>query len=237
MPHELDHDRDKHSLFLPMLHGPFEGYQMRVTSLFVRRSVYFAFFGQALAVDVSQIRYESSSVLGLVALGSRQPNLDMQAEDFGEEQVRQTRVARLAAEERGKQENLAELTNEIQAQHEKLSSLSAQLKEYKGRLQQATQNESERRQKEVEEKVRLDRLIIEQRANLDLLAVKETEQLSQLEELTIIEQAQKHRLEHLAELLRERQERCDQLAVEERERQARLDSLAGGRRLERAPPA
>ena len=232
IPHDLDHDRDKRSLFLPTLHGSLESDQTRITSLFVRRSVYFAFFGQRLAVDINQIRQESFGILEPVTDGHRQSDLDMETEHFNELAM-QTRVALLATEEREKQENLEELTREIQEQGEKLSSLWAQLKECEGRLQKVVQDESVRRQEQVDEQVRLDHLIIEQRAKLDLLVAKEAEQLGQLGTLTISEQAQKHELGRLGDLLQERRTRCDQLAAEERERQATLDSFAETQKLER----
>ena len=114
----------KHLLFLPRLYGPLE--TMQVTSFFVRRSVYFAFFGQALTTDLSQAEHESSHVPVFVPPGRRCSSVELQA---------------VESEERERRENLARLTRETQEQQEKLSNLSAKCRDCEARLQQLTQTE------------------------------------------------------------------------------------------------
>ncbi|KAM4063563.1 hypothetical protein HRG_011330 [Hirsutella rhossiliensis] len=46
IPHDLDHERDKTRLFLPKLDEAAESDQTELRSLFIRRSVYLAYFGQ-----------------------------------------------------------------------------------------------------------------------------------------------------------------------------------------------
>lgn len=50
IPHDADHDRDRAQLFLPQMHQQFEAIQTRMTSFFIRKSVYLAYFGQCPSI-------------------------------------------------------------------------------------------------------------------------------------------------------------------------------------------
>ncbi|KGQ02598.1 hypothetical protein BBAD15_g12181 [Beauveria bassiana D1-5] len=52
-PHAADHARDKRDMFLDKLHGPMPRPRLRLTSIFIQRSAYFALFGQDLGISVA----------------------------------------------------------------------------------------------------------------------------------------------------------------------------------------
>ena len=188
IPHDLDHDRDKQFLFLPTLHRPLDMYQTHVSSFFVRRSVYFGFFGQALAVDISQTRGESARLLELVTSGSRHSS-EAQATELGEYEMTQARVAQLAAEEREKQVSLARLTRESQEQQEKLSNLTTKQRECETRLQQLARKEDAMRQ-----------LLREQHGRLERLASEEQERQATVDSLAERQRLEREKLDRVAEV-------------------------------------
>ena len=56
---DVDQPRDKSSMFLPNLHSPYERRGRDLTSFFVQRSIYFAFFGNQICIDVASLGEEA----------------------------------------------------------------------------------------------------------------------------------------------------------------------------------
>lgn len=52
LPHDSDHERDRQSLFLTALHREVNEPFLSMTSIFIRRAVYFAFFGRVMCPGV-----------------------------------------------------------------------------------------------------------------------------------------------------------------------------------------
>lgn len=207
MPLDLDHDYDRQFLFLPTMHKYFENHTV-LTSLFVRRSIYFAFFGKDLAVDMGSIPSESAQSRGFKYTIITEPD---------ERKGTNAQLHKLSQEEQEKKKTIESLAVEIRGKREKLESLKAQIAER-------------------EEQVEISHLIAELQPRLAELVAKEKGQLEKLEALNSMEQVQTKGLERLAETMKEQESRLNEMALEEQEQKSRLeelDRLAEKGRLER----
>ena len=198
MPRDLDHDYDKQFLFLPTMHKSVEDSQTAITSFFVRRSVYFAFFGKELVVDMSGIPSESAETDRFAYADTTGPDV---------QEIMKTQVRQLAQEESEKKRTIASLAEEIREQREKLATLVAQTNEFESGIRQTAR---ERRSKRIISRNR--------RQGWPTLVAKEKGLLEKLETLTSMEQAQTQGLERLGEVMQEQQDRLDQLVLEEQEK-------------------
>ncbi|KAH7032580.1 uncharacterized protein B0I36DRAFT_241209 [Microdochium trichocladiopsis] len=137
LPHKMDHERDRESLFLPNLHVELMSAFPLMTSIFVRRSVYFAFFGHTLTDLIKTQQAERS---GLVEEWERKQeelkNLEaaikiQQAELFKldkERQSEQARLNNLKASIQTQKAELCELNEESQSKQVELDSLQQKIK-------------------------------------------------------------------------------------------------------------
>jgi len=137
IPYALDHEQDRLSLFLDKLHNTDEEQCDEISSFFIRRSVYFAFFGKPSRPtprspeDVSLLDTPISAYLGDDQAREEQERLVREEQErlvqqeqerlAREEQERLAREeqARLAQEEQERQERLAREEQERLAREER----------------------------------------------------------------------------------------------------------------------
>ncbi len=218
MPRDLDHDYDRQFLFLPTLHKTLNDDQTVVTSLFVQRSIYFAFFGKELAVDLEHHSLRRRANPELWYANITEPD---------EQEAKKAQLRQLSQEEQQKKQIIEGLAAEIRDKGEKLASLAAQITECESVLQPIA--------RERVEQVEMGHLIAELEARLAKLAAKEKDQVEKLEALTSMEQVQRQGLGQLGELMQEQEDRLNEMALEEQKQKSRLDRyrLVERERLER----
>ncbi len=113
IPRDLDHDYDRQFLFLSAMHKDLQNDQTVVTSFFVRRSIYLAFFGEELSVNIDTIPCESAQTKGCRDASIAEPD---------EQEVTKAQLRQLSQEERVQKQTIESLAVEIQAKREKLAS-------------------------------------------------------------------------------------------------------------------
>ncbi|RSL40409.1 hypothetical protein CEP54_016126 [Fusarium duplospermum] len=130
IPHDTDHDRDQAQLFLPNILMEFKTSQTRVTSFFIRRSVYLAYFGLPLSMagfltDDHELTHHFDLGVGLAYPAERaghgsetQPN---ETAAVQEEQSRLDQLKELSNIEQAKLDHLRELIQEQQRHFEQLT--------------------------------------------------------------------------------------------------------------------
>lgn len=117
-PSQECHDEDRKSLFLADLHRVEEARAPGITSFFVRRSVYFAFFGRSIGInweDISEMGSPTEMEGESEQEGSAQLEREIQAR-LERERIAQLERERMAQEER---DRIAELERERLAELER----------------------------------------------------------------------------------------------------------------------
>jgi hypothetical protein len=239
IPYALDHERDRLSLFLDKLHNTGEEQCDEMSSFFIRRSVYFAFFGKPSRPtprspeEVSLLDTPISAPLGDDQVREEQEQLVRQEQErlAREEQERLAREeqARLAQEEQERQERLAREEQEKLAREEQERLARAEQERLAREQESLAREEQERLAREEQERLareeqdRLareeqERLVREQQERLaseqERLAREEQERLARVEQERLAREEQER-------LVREEQERQERAALEEQERLAR----------------
>ncbi|KAK3177861.1 hypothetical protein K4F52_009413 [Lecanicillium sp. MT-2017a] len=201
-PRAADHARDKPYMFLDKLHGPIERHHSRLTSFFVQRSIYFAFFGKDVGIpmadlvpaeDVHMLDHDSTRAQRLPMV-SRAPTLQRPLEDDERQtnlrrrlEEQESRLQRLATTEQQLSANIEQLRNntaleerrvlalngEEQAALQRLNSLEQTEAEQVLRLETLKTDEQTRRSQIVELERR--RTVLGDQIRLDLLAASEEE--------------------------------------------------------------
>ncbi|PIG81823.1 hypothetical protein AARAC_011973, partial [Aspergillus arachidicola] len=249
--------RDKPYLFLDKLHadvacGP------TLTSLFIQRSTYFAFFGKQIsvdAVDVNSMHKEQATTdqprpgPEQSAGGHPRPELIIVDEDHQQDRLenlrrtadeQEARLEQLTQRESDQQENIAQVQNAVSKQEERLMASSRDVEALQEKLDSMRRVEAEQviRLESLEadeEKRRTLRGTLEQTQHelgeeiqLDLLAAGQQEQALRDDE------AQTARLKQLSEEEQENQRNLDQLRAQTARQQAVLDQLAATERERKA---
>jgi Protein of unknown function (DUF3723) len=192
IPHTQDHERDKLSLFVDKLHNTDEEQCDEISSFFIRRSVYFAFFGKP-----SRPNPRSPEVVSLLD----SPILAHP----GDDQVREEQE-RLARQE---QERL---------EREEQQRLGRERERFAREEQQRLAREQERLAREEQERLAREEQERLAREEQERLAREEQERLAREEQERLAREQERLAREEQERLAREEQER---LAREEQERLAR----------------
>jgi hypothetical protein len=229
IPHTQDHERDKLSLFLDKLHNTDEEQCDEMSSFFIRRSVYFAFFGKPSRPiprspeEITLLDTPISAHLGDDQVREEQERL------IREEQERLARQEqeRLAREEQEREEQQRLAREQERLAREEQERLAREEQERLAREQERlAKEEQERLAKEEQE-----RLAKEERERQERLAGEERERLARAEQERLAREEQER-------LAREEQERIareeqQRLAREEQERLAREEQERLAREQER----
>jgi hypothetical protein len=230
IPRTQDHERDKLSLFVDRLHNTDEEQCDEMSSFFIRRSVYFAFFGKPSrpiprSEEVSLLDTPISAPLGDDQVREEQERLVRQEQErlAREEQERLAREeqARLAQEEQERQERLAREEQERLAKEER----ERQVQLAREEQERSARAEQERLAREQESLAReeQERLAREEQ---ERLAREEQERLAREEQERLVREEQERLASEQERLAREEQERLarveqERLAREEQERLVR----------------
>jgi hypothetical protein len=211
IPRTQDHERDKLSLFVDRLHNTDEEQCDEMSSFFIRRSVYFAFFGKP-----SRPTPRSPEEVSLLDTPISVPLGDDQVREEQERLVRQEQE-RLAREEQERlaREEQARLAQEEQERQERLArEEQARLaREERERQEQLAREEQERSARAEQERLAREQESLA-REEQERLAREEQERLAREEQERLAREEQER-------LVREEQERQERAAMEEQERLAR----------------
>lgn len=189
VPHDVDHDCDEAWIFLPKLDNGLEADQTSVSSLFIRRSVYLAYFGQPPSTE-SCIPNNEAPRHDVFMTGHTStppgPGLD--------------RV----------ELNAAMIRRELDPEQDIQQDFSYQVNEQCTRLQQLTR-ETENEQEKLDRLRALaaaeqDRLDGKQ-TKLNLLAAEEEQHNAKLRQLAERQQEEQEKLDQLMQRVREEEER------------------------------
>ncbi|KAH8799664.1 hypothetical protein F5884DRAFT_758143 [Xylogone sp. PMI_703] len=209
IPYALDHERDRLSLFLDRLHNTDGEQSDQLSSFFIRRSVYFAFFGKPTRPSPrpSLNSPEEMSPLGTPI------SADLGEDQVMEEQEEQDRLTREQAERRRLEKEEQERQDRPAREEAERQLAREEAEQQRLEREQLEQQQLKQERLEQERLTRLEQERLEQ----ERLARLEQERLEQ-ERLTRLEQA---RLEQ-ERLARLEQERLEQERLEQ-ERLARLE--------------
>lgn len=108
IPHDSDHDRDQSQLFLPNILLDYDTEQTHLTSFFVRRSVYIAYFGLPLSAMDSFANYQQTTHVDLAVDGACPSTVQ-------EEEIKLNRLKELSRNEQAKLDRLQESTRQQEA--------------------------------------------------------------------------------------------------------------------------
>ncbi|TAQ83758.1 hypothetical protein B7494_g7918 [Chlorociboria aeruginascens] len=201
IPYALDHERDRLSLFLDKLHNTGEEQCDKMSSFFIRRSVYFAFFGKP-----SRPTPRSPEEVSLLNTPISAHPEDNQVREEQERLARQE-------QERLEREEQQRLGRERER-------LAREQEQFAREEQQRLAREQERLAREEQERLareEQERLAREQ----EQLAREEQERLAREEQERLAREQERLAREEQERLAREEQERQERLAREEQERLAR----------------
>jgi hypothetical protein len=154
IPKPKDHEQDKLSLFLDKLHDTSEQQYPEITSFFVRRSIYFAFWGKSACVvnhDTAHERFPEQEILErgteeemrdfteqqqLAQPAEQERRRQKQAEQEKERQrqAEEEQLARLVEERRAKEQLLNQLIEQTRAEEGRLAQLAEQRRSEEGQL-------------------------------------------------------------------------------------------------------
>ncbi|KAF1739603.1 hypothetical protein CRV24_001539 [Beauveria bassiana] len=196
-PHAADHARDKRDMFLDKLHGPMPRPRLRLTSIFIQRSAYFALFGQDLGISVAGLESTEDTHM-LDHSSSHEQRLPLHVAERRTSAHRSTeeqeaRLAQLAATERQLSRHVAQLRNDMALQETRLLTLRGEEQEALQRLNRLQQTEAEHTLRveslQADEQNRQNEIVAQEqrRANLgdqirlDLLGPGEKEHLATVE--------------------------------------------------------
>ncbi len=228
LPRVEDYVEDGEFLFVNHLHNEEEEQGEGITSFFVRKSVYFAFFGRSIPLTLDSIPRVSDRTDEDM---NRSQDTHIPQERREQEQQRQELERQ--EQQRQEQERLERLEQE--QQRLELERLELERQEQEQERQDLERQEQEQQRQELErlelERLELERLELE-RLELERLELERLEQEQERQELERQEQEQE-RLEQEQEQERQKQEILKRLEQErqeqERQEQERLDK----ERLER----
>ncbi|KAL5625697.1 hypothetical protein FOBRF1_000040 [Fusarium oxysporum] len=214
MPHSSDHDRDRQEMFLPqMLQGP-EDTLPRMTSFFVRQSVYFAFFKRELPAEVDINTESNTTPLELINFQRSQPaQMDISQVDEEAE-----RSATLSSEIEQRRNELTEILNEITQQKANFHQITEETEQKRAELQNLSTQQTE-------EEERRNKTFSEHQQKLNQVIARETEQNRRIEQLAAQELEKDGEIQRLDQLIRTKEEELSQLIVEERHKQERLEEI------------
>ncbi|PIG84976.1 hypothetical protein AARAC_010904, partial [Aspergillus arachidicola] len=239
-----DQARDKPYLFLDKLHadvacGP------TLTSLFIQRSTYFAFFGKQISVDAVDVNsmHEEQATTDQPRPGPEQsagghprPELMIVDEDYQQDRLenlrrtvdeQEARLEQLTQRERDQQENIAQLQNAVSEQEERLMSSSRDVEALQEKLDGMRRAEAEQvllSRPSTNSAKKYDSIF--SRAGQREQALRDDEaQTARLKQLSEEEQENQRNLDQLRAQTARQQDVLDQLAATERERKATLEQL------------
>jgi hypothetical protein len=154
IPEPKDHKHDRLSLFLDKLHRTNEQEFLEIGSFFIRRSVYFAFFGRSLATtnrsttpeqtrapesDTHEVRTDEE-----VQLVFEQHRTKLAEQENESQRLAERDLSRLMKKRSVEEDRLAQLAEQRQAEENKLAQLTIQWEAKEFRLAQvAVQRQSE----------------------------------------------------------------------------------------------
>ncbi|EJP62021.1 uncharacterized protein BBA_09069 [Beauveria bassiana ARSEF 2860] len=151
-------DRDKKHMFLNKLHGPMSRPHLRLTSIFIQRSTFFALFGKDLGISVAGVEStedthmfdHSSSHEQRLPMFS-QAQMPQQALNVAERRTsarrsmeeQEARLAQLAATERQLSRHVEQLKSDTALQERRIQTLKSEEQEALQRLNGLQQTETE----------------------------------------------------------------------------------------------
>lgn len=146
-PHAADHARDKKDMFLDKLHGPMPRPRLRLTSIFIQRSAYFALFGQDLGISVGGLESTEDTHM-LDHSSSHEQRLPLNVAERRTSTQRSTeeqeaRLAQLAATERQLSRHVEQLKSDTALQERKIQTLKIEEQEALRRLSGLQRTETE----------------------------------------------------------------------------------------------
>ncbi|KAJ5110830.1 hypothetical protein N7532_001365 [Penicillium argentinense] len=232
IPNLPDQARDKSYLFLDKLHadvvcGP------TLTSLFIQRSMYFAFFGKQISVDAVDVNsiYKEQATTDQPRPGPEQsagghPRPELMIVDEAHQQDRlenlrrtadkqEARLEQLTQRERDQQENIAQLQNAVSKQEERLIASSRDVEVLQEKLDSI-------RRAEAEQVIRLESLEADEEKRRTIIGTLEQTQHKLGEEIQLDLLAAGQREQALRDD-ETQTARLKQLSEEEQENQRNLD--------------
>ncbi|KAH7016538.1 uncharacterized protein B0I36DRAFT_254585 [Microdochium trichocladiopsis] len=129
LPHNIDHERDRESLFLPNLHAELMSPFPLMTSIFVRRSVYFAFFGRELPPGVQLDNLLTATDLTDTIMAEIVPRAERSESEDTAGQEGQTKLNKLNKTGQSKLDTLDEVIKELKKRQAELSKLDTSVEE------------------------------------------------------------------------------------------------------------
>ncbi|KAM3471501.1 hypothetical protein MY8738_009293 [Beauveria namnaoensis] len=200
-PHAADHAHDKKQMFLHRLHGPMPRPRLRLTSIFIQRSTFFAFFGKDLGISIDGLASTEDTHM-LDHCSRHEQRLPMISRAQMPQHVlevaeRRTSIPRRLEEQEARLERLAateqQLRNDMALQETRLLTLRGEEQEALQRLNRLQQTEAEHTLRveslQADEQNRQNEIVAQEqrRANLgdqirlDLLSPGEKEHLATVE--------------------------------------------------------
>ncbi|KZZ91208.1 hypothetical protein BBO_09563 [Beauveria brongniartii RCEF 3172] len=200
-PHAADHAHDKKQMFLHRLHGPMPRPRLRLTSIFIQRSTFFAFFGEDLGISIDDLASTEDTHM-LDHCSRHEQRLPMISRAQMPQHVlevaeRRTSIPRRLEEQEARLERLAateqQLRNDMALQETRLLTLRGEEQEALQRLNRLQQTEAEHTLRveslQADEQNRQNEIVAQEqrRANLgdqirlDLLGPGEKEHLATVE--------------------------------------------------------
>ncbi|OWT42517.1 hypothetical protein VFPPC_18348 [Pochonia chlamydosporia 170] len=244
-PAVTDMARDKRFMYLDVLHGALPRQEPNLTSLFIQRSTYFAFFGRDIGLCIENIN-AAQSVQGAV-------DVNLQLERYPNYHSIQSRAeSEVRVAEEGQQRRLDDITRKVADAESHLEHLERKQNEHQGTIEQlqstitAKQNslealrreeaelqgeapwdrqsqisELDRRRTDLGEEIRLD-LLSADRQNQ---SAQEEDQRIRLLQLTDQAIEKQNSVNQLAALHRQKQQETQRLEEERQRLQSVVDDL------------
>ncbi|KAM4063620.1 hypothetical protein HRG_011295 [Hirsutella rhossiliensis] len=210
IPHHLDHERDKARLFLSKLGEAAESNQTELGSLFIRRSVYWAYFGLPPSTEGCLAVRETTNLDLSMPDQPSSPLEISNRDDSHRVDDHRSKLQQLQRDIENEQTKLAQLKILLAAEQSKI--------EEKERLLRLLARQDEEQHARIEDKETLlgllagkeDELhakIEEEEALLGLLARREEEHHAKLRQLEETQQEQQNKLDRLTKRVQEEEER------------------------------
>ncbi len=233
LPRVEDYVEDGEFLFVNHLHNEEEEQGEGITSFFVRKSVYFAFFGRSIPLTLDSIPRVSDRTDEDM---NRSQDTHIPQERREQEQQRQELERQ--EQQRQEQERLERLEQEqqrLELERLELERLELERQELERQEQEQERQDLERQEQEQQrqdlERLELERLELE-RLELERLELERQEQEQERQELERQEQEQE-RLEQEQEQERQKQEILKRLEQERQEQERQEQERSDKERLER----
>lgn len=198
LPHDSDHDRDRQAMFLPQIFQEPGDTLDRMTSFFVRQSVYFAFFKRELPSDVD------------ISIGSKAARLELL--NTGPPQLARMDISRVDEDA----ERPVTLGSEIQQRRSELTKILDELSQHKVNFQQVTEETEQKREELQALSSQHNQLRKEHQEQLNRMIAQGAEQSNRIEQLTAQELEKDREIQRLDQLIRTKEEKLSRLMDEER---------------------